>query len=221
MEHLDTKETLAQKKKIFDERAPGLFEFLTRITQGETSTEATSMHSENDMEEEDKHKFSSFSSAKANYQTEELNLSNVVKFSGNQGNFPLPLPFGNASNIQQKDQNTINLEEMQRQKILQIVSQNTFMLNNVLAQQEVNRQRLRHCMENLKIFKSQICDNQKTNVERIEQLKEEKKKSTTQDNNPTPKALSEHLFGTHNLYKYELVLVSEIPSPIFKERNLV
>lgn len=66
-----------------------------------------------------------------------------------------------------------------------------------------------------------MCDNQKTNVERIEQLKEEKRKSTTQDNNPTAKALFDHLFGTHCVFKYELVLINEIPNPIFKERNLV
>lgn len=111
------------------------------------------MHSENDMEEEDKHKSSSFSSVKAGSQTEEIHLSNVVKLPLNTSNLPLPPTFAIPSTVQPSNSNTSNIEEIQRQKMLQIISQNTFMLNNVLAQQEVNKQRLRHCMENLKFFR--------------------------------------------------------------------
>jgi len=111
------------------------------------------MHSEIDIEEEDKHKSASFSSMKAGSQTEEINMSNVIKLPGNTGNVSLPPALAMPSTGQAPNANNTNIEEIQRQRILQIVSQNTFMLNNVLAQQEVNKQRLRHCMENLKVFR--------------------------------------------------------------------
>jgi len=223
MEHSESKDHLIQKKKLLDERAPGLFEFLSKITQGEASTEATSMHSENDMEEEEKHKIHIPITNKSNMNLEEINLSNIVKLSSPNNSLGFQLPLGSSNNPQNLQPENIgpSVEEMQRARILQIVSQNTFMLNTVLAQQEKSKLRLRQCMDEIKAFKSQINEGQKTNVEKIEQLKEEKKHSTAHDNNPTAKNLFNHLFGTPVAYKYELVLASEIPNPIFKERNLI
>jgi len=224
MEHSESKDHLAMKKKLLDERAPGLFEFLSKITQGEASTEATSMHSENDIDEDEKHKIHIPITNKTNMNIEEINLSNVVKLSGPSSTLGFQLPSGSSHppQTQPPENSGPSFEEMQRARILQIVSQNTFMLNTVLAQQEKSKLRLRQCMEEIKAFKSQINEGQKTNVEKIEQLKEEKKHSAAHDNNPTAKVLFNHLFGSAIMpYKYELVLASEIPNPIFKERNLV
>ncbi len=197
------------------------------------------MHSENDIDEDEKHKIHIPITNKTNMNIEEINLSNVVKLAGPSSTLGFQLPTGSSlpPQAQAPDNSGPSFEEVQRARILQIVSQNTFMLNTVLAQQEKSKLRLRQCMEEIKAFKylvislflsnvsfyrSQINEGQKTNVEKIEQLKEEKKHSTAHDNNPTAKVLFNHLFGNSNLpYKYELVLASEIPNPIFKERNLV
>lgn len=197
------------------------------------------MHSENDIDEDEKHKIHIPITNKTNMNIEEINLSNVVKLSGPSSTLGFQLPSGSSHppQTQPPENSGPSFEEMQRARILQIVSQNTFMLNTVLAQQEKSKLRLRQCMEEIKAFKysfpssfslkacfyrSQINEGQKTNVEKIEQLKEEKKHSAAHDNNPTAKVLFNHLFGSAIMpYKYELVLASEIPNPIFKERNLV
>lgn len=64
-------------------------------------------------------------------------------------------------------------------------------------------------------------ESSQTPLERIEQIKEEKKHSTSFDNNPTPVMLFNHLFGERIIYRYELVLDCELPTPIFRERNLM
>lgn len=65
-------------------------------------------------------------------------------------------------------------------------------------------------------------DGHKTShFEKIEQIKKEKGQTGTFDSNPTAASLFAHLFDPGNLYKYELVLDNEIPTPIFRERNLM
>jgi len=58
-------------------------------------------------------------------------------------------------------------------------------------------------------------------LEKIEQIKKDKNQSSAFDSNPTGSALFNHLFGSINDYRYELVLDNDIPAPIFRERNLV
>jgi len=66
-----------------------------------------------------------------------------------------------------------------------------------------------------------MFDGQKTQIEKIEQIKKDKSQSGAFDTNPAAANLFNHLFGPKTEYKYELVLDSEIPSPIFRERNLM
>jgi hypothetical protein len=63
-------------------------------------------------------------------------------------------------------------------------------------------------------------DSQKTQLERIEKIKEEKKNPSIYNSNPIGEVLFNHLFGAGKIYQYELVLDGELPQPIFRERNI-
>jgi len=54
----------------------------------------------------------------------------------------------------------------------------------------------------------------------MEHMKEEERANVPHDNNPVASALFNHLFSTQ-FYKYELVLDCELPTPIFRERNIM
>ena len=73
------------------------------------------------------------------------------------------------------------------------------------------------------LYREDNSDGQQTQLEIIEQIKKEKGRSYSFafDSNPTVTSLFNHLFTESEHYKYELVLDNDIPSPIFRERNLV
>jgi len=77
------------------------------------------------------------------------------------------------------------------------------------------------CVEDLKEFRKEFSEGNKSQLEKIEQLKEQKKSSGNFDSNPNSQTLLNHFFGTGKIYRYELVLDGELPSPIFRERNLI
>jgi len=223
----EPEEVSMKKRKLFDDKAPGLYDHLTKFVQEETSTEAASSHSpERDSDEHNKHTIHIPTPMKDGPQTETTSLSNAVKivpFSKPVENFPLP------SNVSEKvttkttssGVSNFEVEEVQRQKILNMITFNTVMLNNIMSQQKNYQKSLCACIENFKSFKDEVSDGQKTQLEKIEQIKKDKNQSSAFDSNPTGSALFNHLFGSINDYRYELVLDNDIPAPIFRERNLV
>lgn len=63
-------------------------------------------------------------------------------------------------------------------------------------------------------------ENQKIPLQRMEHMKEEERANVPHDNNPAGSALFNHLFPCQ-FYKYELVLDCDLPTPIFRERNIM
>jgi len=218
-------ELLIKKKRILEDKAPGLFDYLTKFIVEEASTETASTHSGDHKTEESKHTIHIPSPIKTQSLHPSINLSNVVKanpqkgpneevFQGSTGSEPTSLWSGGA--VYDKA-----FEEKQRQQILQMSMRNSLMLNGVTNQIDTMRRSAMQCVADLQHLRGHFNESQKTPLERIEQIKEEKKHSTQFDSNPTPQALFNHLFGAPNLYKYELILDFELPIPIFRERNLI
>jgi len=124
--------------------------------------------------------------------------------------------------ILQKEGQAQNLfEETQRQRILGLMNQNTLLLNSIIASQDNTTDNLMKCVEELKVFRKEISEGNKSQLEKIEQLKEQKKNSGNFDSNPSAQVLFNHFFGTGKIYRYELILDGDLPSPIFRERNLI
>jgi hypothetical protein len=226
LEDSEMEDLIMKKRKLLDDKAPGLFELLTKFAQEETSTEAASVHSPERDSDEHKHMIHIPTPIKEYSQSENNNLSNAVKVNPQKQNLEsFPIPISTAEMVSGKNVNTLpnypEVEEAQRQKILNIITYNTLMLNNIMNQQKNYQRTLFNCIETFKNFKDDMVDGQKTHFEKIEQIKKEKGQSSAFDSNPTAAALFSHLFGSKNDYKYELVLDNEIPSPIFRERNLV
>jgi hypothetical protein len=101
------------------------------------------------------------------------------------------------------------------------MNQNTLLLNSIIATQDSTTDKLAKCVEDLREFRKEISEGNKSQLEKIEQLKEQKKSSVNFDSNPSSQTLHNHFFGTGKIYRYELVLDGELPSPIFRERNLI
>jgi hypothetical protein len=226
LEDSEMEDLIMKKRKLLDDKAPGLFELLTKFAQEETSTEAASVHSPERDSDEHKHMIHIPTPIKEYSQSENNNLSNAVKMNPQKQNLEsFPIPLSTTEMVNAKNANTLQnypeVEEVQRQKILNIITYNTLMLNNIMNQQKNYQRTLFNCIETFKNFKEDMVDGQKTHFEKIEQIKKEKGQSSAFDSNPTATALFNHLFGVKNDYKYELVLDNEIPSPIFRERNLV
>lgn len=70
------------------------------------------------------------------------------------------------------------------------------------------------------MYRKELSFENKSQLEKIEQLKEQKKCGNF-DSNPTGTALFNHIFSPGHIYTHELVLDGELPNPIFRERNLM
>jgi hypothetical protein len=153
---------------------------------------------------------------------EDVDLSNPVKVRPYQ---PVPEVYQIPqldTQILQKDLQAQNIfEETQRQRILGLMNQNTLLLNSIIASQDSTTDKLMKCVEELREFRKEFSEGNKSQLEKIEQLKEQKKVSGNFDSNPNAQTLFNHFFGTGKIYRYELVLDGELPSPIFRERNLI
>lgn len=221
-EDLVVKDVVLKKKKLLEEKAPGLFEFLNRLSQDDNSTDVTSEASLNSPLEESKESFYVPTPIKILKANDDMDLSNPVKvrpFQPMSETFQIPQL---DLHIGQKEVPANNFfEDAQRQRILGLISQNTLVLNSIIASQDNTVSKLAKCIEDLRDFRLEISEGNKSQLEKIEQLKEQKKNSGNFDSNPTPVILFNHFFGTDHIYKYELMLDGELPSPIFRERNLV
>jgi len=219
-----------KKRKLIDDKAPGLYDHLMKFAQEEVSTEAASAHSpERDSDDHTKQHtihIPTPMSVKDSSQTDSTSLSNTVKLNPSKPSVEtFPLPTSTSEKITTKTAssgpNNLEIEEVQRQKILNMITFNTVMLNNIMSQQKNYQKSLYACIENFKSLKEDLNNGQKTHIEKIEQIKKDKNQSSAFDSNPTAASLFNHLFGTVNDFRYELVLDNEIPTPIFRERNLV
>jgi len=215
-------DTLAKKKKLLDEKAPGLTDFLIRLSQDEESTEANSdTISEIALEETRQNDFIP-STLKIEEEIRDCDLSSVVSVKVNNfANGILSIPaFEAPIKVKESPARDI-LEDQHNQTILAMMNQNTLMMNSIMAAHESTQKRLITCLDDLKGFKANINETNKSQLEKIEQLKEQKKHSSKFDNNPTPSVLFQHFFGSGKTYRYEIVLDNELPSPIFRERNII
>lgn len=148
-----------------DEKAPGLFDHLTKFVQEEASTEAASVHSPERDSDEHKHTIHIPTPLKESNQTENSNLSGIVKMNKQkQITDPLPLPNIQGDNAGVKTVNPANnnmeIEDAQRQKILNMITYNTLMLNTVMTQQKNCQRTAMNCIESLKILKYVFCFDQ-------------------------------------------------------------
>lgn len=215
-------EALQTKKKILDEKAPGLFDFLSRLSQEDDSTEATSEVTSDSGYEEAKQAIYVPTPIKITKIVEDVDLSNPVKVRPYQPVAEVyQIPQLDTQIIQKEFQSQNIFEEAQRQRILGLMNQNTLLLNSIIASQDATTEKLMRCVEELKEFRKEFSEENKSQLEKIEQLKEQKKVSGNFDSNPNPQTLFNHFFGTGKIYRYELVLDGELPSPIFRERNLI
>lgn len=143
---------------FIDDKAPGLFDHLSKFAQEETSTEAASVHSPERDSEEHKHMIHIPTPIKDQNQQEASNLSNTVKVNPQKQpgeTFPLPnnLPEPLNSKNTSAASNYSEIEEMQRQKILHMITYNTIMLNSIMSQQKNSQRTLFTCIEAFKNFK--------------------------------------------------------------------
>jgi len=76
------------------------------------------------------------------------------------------------------------------------------------------------CALKINSFRKFNDDSQKSHLERLEKIQEDKRNSSTYNSNPIATVLFNHLFGNDKIYKYELILDGELPQPIFRERNI-
>ena len=76
------------------------------------------------------------------------------------------------------------------------------------------------CALKINSFRKFNDDSQKSHLERLEKIQEDKRNSSTYNSNPIGPVLFNHLFGSDKIYKYELILDGELPQPIFRERNI-
>lgn len=213
---------LSKKKKILDEKAPGLFDHLTRLSQEDVSTEATSEASSDMAIEEFKQNIIIPTPIKIQEQIAPCDLSSVVQVRLNNSpveTFQIPAFESPITQIEAPARDIF--EDVQRQRILTLMNQNTLIMNSIISSQDSTQKNILRCLEELKGFKTELNETNKSQLEKIEQLKEQKKHSNNFDNNPTPNALFHHFFGSGHIYRYEIVLDSTIPSPIFRERNLI
>lgn len=164
-EEIRVEESIHKKKKLFgkifphilifsDEKAPGLFEFLTRLSQEDDSTEATS-EVPSDLESDDnKHGIFSTNAIKITKSQEEFDLSNPVRvkpFQPLSDSFVIPQL---EAPIQKNEiYNNQLFEDTQRQRILGLMSQSTLLLNSIIASQDNTTSRLQKCIEELRDFK--------------------------------------------------------------------
>jgi len=148
-------------------------------------------------------------------------MSAIVKMKPFPGDHQL-LPLPDSEYIQIKQNPAIeSFEQIQRQRILALMTENTLMLNNIIASQISCEDKIKASLEDLKNFKIELGEGSKSQIEKIEQIKEQKKCSGQFDSNPSASSLYKHFFNGPHVYRYELVLDCEIPTPIFRERNLV
>jgi len=212
---------LNKKKKMLDLKAPGLFDHLVKLTQEEDSTEASSdLTSESPIEENTEIQTSADTNA-VFIEDGSSDLSEVLRpqpFTGDSELLPLPdMTLFKMNKLPTSD----SFEHVQRQRILALMEENTLMLNNIIASQDNFGKKIKTSLQELVSFKVELGEGSKSQIEKIEQIKEQKKSSGQFDSNPTANNLFKHFFNGPHLYRYELVLDSEIPSPIFRERNLI
>jgi hypothetical protein len=158
-------EALQKKKKLLgnplrfslaflDEKAPGLFDFLTRLSQEDESTEATSEITSDSGYEESKQSLYVPTPIKITKIVEDVDLSNPVKVRPYQ---PVPEVYQIPqldTQILQKDMQSQNIfEDAQRQRILGLMNQNTLLLNSIIASQDTTTGKLMRCVEELREFR--------------------------------------------------------------------
>lgn len=220
-EEIRVDDSINKKKKLFEDKAPGLFDFLTRLSQEDDSTEATSDVTSELESDDSKQGIFANNAIKITKSSEEFDLSNPVKvkpFQPLHDSFAIP-QF--EAPIQKTEiYNNQLFEDTQRQRILGLMSQSTLLLNSIIASQDNTTSKLQKCIEELRDFKRELTFENKSQIEKIEQLKEQKK-SGNFDSNPTGTALFNHIFSAGHIYTHELVLDCELPNPIFRERNLI
>lgn len=212
---------LEKKKKMLDSKAPGLFEHLFKLSQEEQSTEAGSdltSDSENEDLRESGPSQDQISILQSDISSDMSAIIRAKAFVGDHELLPLPQPEYMKMNTNVA---TDTFEKIQRQRILSLMAENTMVLNSIVAGQDIFQKKIQNSINELKNFKLEIGEGSRCQIEKIEQIKEQKKVSGQFDSNPSSSALFRHLFNGPHIYRYELVLDSEIPSPIFRERNLI
>jgi len=225
---------LVKKRKLLEDKAPGLFDYLTRLTNEENITEtASSPGVDHDIDDTKTFSHTIFiptplknqNSIFGNSNT-STNLSNTVKMNQPKSATETPSPLVSGANVLAQLNNKGNgaqdkaEEEKQRMLMLQLTSKNSMMLSSVAAQTDNLFRLAMKCMEDLKSLKGECNENQKIPLQRMEQMNDIDRANTPHDNNPSTQKLFQHLFP-YELYKYELVLDCELPTPIFRERNII
>ncbi len=133
-----------------------------KFAQEEASTEAASTHSpEHDSDDHPKQHtihIPTPKSAKEGSQVDSTSLSHPVKVNPSKPSVEtFPLPNSASEKITTKTAspgtNNFEIEEVQRQKILNMITFNTVMLNNIMSQQKNYQKSLYTCIENFKILK--------------------------------------------------------------------
>ena len=135
-----------------------MFEHLSKLAHEETSTEAASVHSSERDSDDHKHHIRIPTPFKDPKEAENSNLSNTVKTSSIKPTTePLPLPKSTAEplipKVMSPTPSTSEIEEIQRQKMLNMITYNTILLNSVMSQQKICQKTLFDCIEGFKIIK--------------------------------------------------------------------
>jgi hypothetical protein len=167
---------LEKKKKMLDSKAPGLFEHLFMLSQDEQSTEAGSdMTSDSESEEKKEHEptHSPISLLQSDYSSEMSALIRAKPFIGDHELLPLPQPEYMKMNTTLA---TETFEKIQRQRILTLMTENTMTLNSIIAGQDNFEKKIQNSINELKGFKLEIGEGSRSQIEKIEQIKEQKKK---------------------------------------------
>lgn len=205
--------------KLFEDKAPGLFDHLSRLSGDDQSTDVGSEVSSNPTLEESRQSIFIPTPTRIFKPSDCQDLSNPIR---------IPRLESKSTHVQeikaparrQPNQNKI-FEEVQRQRILKLMSENTLILNSIISSSDASTKKITNAIAELKSFKTECNESNMSQLEKIEHLKEQKKCSKEFDPNPTSVGLFNHLFGVGQVFKYGLVLDCSIPEPIFRERNLV
>ena len=141
---------------FLDEKAPGLFDYLTKLTTEEVSTETASSHGGDHEPEDSKHTIHIPTPIKSQSCLSNINLSNVIKLNPQKPDPEGPMHCPERTNPVDNTNNewaVKSLEDRQRQQIIQMSSHNSLMLNSVMSQQEHLQRLAMQCIEDLKYIK--------------------------------------------------------------------
>jgi hypothetical protein len=131
-----------------------LFDHLTRLSQEDVSTEATSEVNSEMTIEETKQNIIIPTPIKFHDQAAPCDLSSVVKVRlTNYPTEPFQIPVFESPIFQKEAPARDAFEDAQRQRILTLMNQNTLIMNSIISSQDSTQKNLLRCLEELKGFK--------------------------------------------------------------------